>query len=67
MRENARALDARTHLNTNNLKRAQEERVLFVQSFNKVAQAIAKCEKVDEFQSCISKFLDFIKKNIKAY
>lgn len=36
-------------------------------SLKKIAEAIAKCEKVEEFQSSMSKFLEFIKKNIKIY
>lgn len=36
-------------------------------SLKKIAEAISKCEKVEEFQSSMSKFLEFIKKNIKIY
>lgn len=49
------------------MKKAQEERTIFIMSLKKIAEAISKCEKVEEFQSSMSKFLEFIKKNIKIY
>ena len=37
-------------------KKAQEERILFIQSFKKVADTILKCERIEDFNSCMKKF-----------
>ena len=41
--------------------------MLFIQSFKKVADTILKCDKIEEFSSCMKKFSEFIKNNIKSY
>ncbi len=67
IRESARNSDSKNIQASYSIKKSQEERLIFIQSFRKIAEAISKCEKIDDFQICVSKFLDFLKKNIKNY
>jgi hypothetical protein len=49
------------------IRKEQEERGLFIQSFKYIADAISKCGKSEEFEANVKKFVEFVKRNIGMY